>query len=258
MRDNKNSWIDSLSGDDLRARLAQKPIPVREAPPKKKKKLKNRLSRPLLPKLENPVNAEKAKASGKNVEVSLSFKIPKLPTRRIWQQYKKNTYAKVISALVVIILLNVVAVSIVKNHNNGRSVQGVTTGKSSATTPSYKPFLPGGEVANTNSQAYKYTAEKQLVGYTDKIGQNEILVTQQPLPEEFKDNPDGRVEIFAKNANYNELLQITGGRAHLGTSEKGPQFVVFHKNGLMIFLRSDKKLLNADWTNYINGLKQSK
>ena len=236
-----------------------KPIPARDAPPKKKsKRLKFR--RPLPKKLGNPVDVEKAKSKGSKVEVSVNLTLPKpkIHFKKLSKKYRNSTYAKVMSVIAVVIVLNIVAVSVIKKHNNS-AIKGASTGANGkSSSPDYKPVLPSGSAANTTSGKLSYDSEKKVTSYTDKIGDSQITISEQPLPPDFKDNPDGRVEIFAKNANFNDLIQYNGGRAHIGTSIKGPQSVVFHKDGLLIFLKSDKKILNADWVKYINSLQSAK
>lgn len=260
MRDNKNDWMDTLLGDDLRNRLgSSNPIPARDPPKAKKKSLRSKFKTPKLKKLDKPVNVEKAKSQGSKVEVSVNLSIPKVPLKKYARRYKSSTYAKIMSVIIAVILVNVIAVSVVKKNNSSNDVKGAVAGQDGKSkSPDYKPLLPSGTAANTVSGNFSYDSEKKVTSFSDKIGEEEVTISQQPLPQDFKDNPDGRVEIFAKNANFNELIQTKSGRAHIGTSIKGPQSVVFHREGLLVFLRSEKKILNTDWVRYIDSLQPAK
>lgn len=258
MRDNKNDWLDSIGSDDLRKRLLKGSIPVRKAPePAKKPKLKHRFRKALPKKLENPVDAEKAKKSSKNLEVTLNLSMPKVDHKKYWSRYKSSLYAKIATAIALVIIANVILVKVFKGDDSS-ATKGASTSDGRSKSADYKALLPGGDEANTSSGKAAYEPEKQVTSFSDKIGENSIVVSEQPLPPDFKDNPDGRVEIFAKNNNFNELLQIESGRAHLGTSIKGPQSVVFQRDGVMVFLRSEKKIMNTDWVRYINNLSAKK
>jgi hypothetical protein len=123
-----------------------------------------------------------------------------------------------------------------------------------AQSPAYQPILPDGDETATDSPL-AYDPQRGIVSYTDKIKNIPITVSQQPLPANFAANPDKEVENIAKNFSAKEVIEAGGTKAFLGTSFKGPQSVILHKNKLLIFLYSDNKIEKEDWAVYIMGLQ---
>lgn len=89
--------------------------------------------------------------------------------------------------------------------------------------------------------------------YADTISNVPISVSQQPLPESFK-QAGNDIEKLAKNYNATETINANGTKIYIGTSAKGPQSVIFTKNSLLILIKSQKNISNKAWAKYIASL----
>lgn len=91
--------------------------------------------------------------------------------------------------------------------------------------------------------------------YIDTVGGALLNVSQQRLPESFKANTADSVKEMAKAYNATTPLTVSGTTAYIGTSADGPQSVIFSKNGLLVLIKSDKKIQDTSWISYINSLQ---
>lgn len=124
----------------------------------------------------------------------------------------------------------------------------------SSQKPDFAYSLPKGKESEAEGDV-KYDAGKKVVNFRDSIGGVVITVSQQPLPEGLKEDTDNKVKKLAEDFAAKEVLSTANPTAYLGTSEKGPQTVIFAKNNLLVFIKSAKKIDNHDWAEYITNLK---
>ncbi len=144
-----------------------------------------------------------------------------------------------------------------KNLFKSLSKKPAVTKKSAqlpAAKPDFKPLLPEGKQPNNPSGKIGYDGTRKVASYKDKIGEVDITISQQPLPQSFQKEPDQELQKLATSISATTALSSTP-KAYLGISEKGPQTVVFHKNGLLVFLYAEHKIEDAAWTDYINKLQ---
>jgi len=127
---------------------------------------------------------------------------------------------------------------------------------SSINNPQYKTVLPGGKsISELGGWTRVSPPDKDPVfAYTDKINNVSIGVSQQPLPQSFKTDTASHVTDLAKKYNATTEITTSDTVAYLGTSTKGPQSVIFTKKGLLILIKSQKKIDNAAWKDYIESL----
>jgi hypothetical protein len=93
-----------------------------------------------------------------------------------------------------------------------------------------------------------------VYAYIDAIDGIAISVSQQPLPASFKDDSDGQVAELAKKFDATDKLTAGDTKVYYGTSAKGPQSVIFTKNGLLILMKSQAKIDPNSWAKYIKSL----
>ncbi|MBH1979970.1 hypothetical protein I8H83_03265 [Candidatus Saccharibacteria bacterium] len=94
-----------------------------------------------------------------------------------------------------------------------------------------------------------------VFAYTDEIDGVRISVSQQPLPEKFFESTDSQLDELAKSFNTTNEIAANGVKVYMGTSSKGPQSVIFIKNGLLILIKSQSKIDDASWARYAESLK---
>lgn len=91
--------------------------------------------------------------------------------------------------------------------------------------------------------------------YLDVIGDDEVQVTQQELPEVFKTNQEKEFEEFALGFAADQRIDGEGFTAYVGTSERGPQSVVAIKNERLVLIKSTKVIDNQLWSQYMVSLE---
>lgn len=94
-----------------------------------------------------------------------------------------------------------------------------------------------------------------VFAYVDKIGNETINVSEQPLPEDFKTDTAQQIDLLAQGFKANEKITVGTVTVHIGTSEKGPQSIIFSKNNLLILIKSSIRIDNSQWAEYINSLQ---
>lgn len=194
----------------------------------------------------------------KHIKLSIDLKLPKpklhkIPNIRNIKSKLKNK--KIYMPLVALFFIGIsVVVYNVKNHKTTlkKDPSGVLANISQK--PTFKTVLPNNS-KETEPSKLKYDAIKKVAQFTDKISLIDVTVSEQELPETFKSSPDDKVAELAKNINANEVINEANPKAYLGTSLKGPQTVLFHKKGLLIFISSTAAIEKSEWASYITKLQ---
>lgn len=148
---------------------------------------------------------------------------------------------------VIVFSLSMIAVQLISS-NKSQEVAAVD-GASAQSKPDFKLVYPAGSKKDTS-----YDANKKVASFNDQIGDTQVTISQQSLPVNFRYDPNGEVEKLAKQINANTKLGAEGVSAFMGQSIKGPQTVVFSKNGLLIFIKSEKMVDTKNWNDYVSSL----
>lgn len=94
-----------------------------------------------------------------------------------------------------------------------------------------------------------------VFAYTDEIDGVPISVSQQPLPEKFFESTNSQLDELARSFNTTNEIAANGVKVYMGTSSRGPQSVIFIKNGLLILIKSQSKIDDKSWAHYAESLK---
>lgn len=197
----------------------------------------------------SPVTDTKV-ADAKPIELRLNVKLPniKKPSRTMM---KRIGFAGGIAAIAIIGLAIVPKlIQTPKSNSDETGVAGSATSK-----PNFDTILPSGELNKTTDNKVSYDPKKQVVSFTDEIGHTSVTVSQQPLPTTFKENPENELKKVAHSFAATEVIHESSPSAYLGTSEDGPQFVLFVKNELLVFIQSKLEIDKRDWAEYITQLR---
>lgn len=156
------------------------------------------------------------------------------------------TRKKAVTSVVVIII--VALIWIVSRPEE--EVKPTTTG------PDYTTVLPEGKSVVTLGGWQRVSPPEgdPVYAYTDKIEGVSVTVSQQPMPDKFHRNTNSQVEKLAKGYNATEKIDADGTTVYVGTSAKGPQSVILTKDDLLILIKSQKKVSNDAWKNYVDSL----
>lgn len=120
----------------------------------------------------------------------------------------------------------------------------------------YQTVLPGGKTITELGGWQRVSPDKNdpVYAYVDKIGDVSISVSQQPLPNSFKNDTGEKVAELAKSYNATNKISAGNTTVYIGTSTKGPQSTIFTRNGLLILIKSQKNIDDKAWIAYIESL----
>lgn len=186
--------------------------------------------------------------AGNHKKVSLTFKIPKIKPPQL-----SSKQSKIALASAGIIGISIISSYVILNRGGNREEPRDVLSETSQ-LPSFDTILPDGKEGETTSGKIGYDPERKVASYTDKIGTTAITVSQQELPEKLKENPDEEVRKIAESFSVTEVINESNPRAYLGNDVEGPQTVIFHKNGLLVFILSSKMIEKDEWAQYITNL----
>ena len=123
-------------------------------------------------------------------------------------------------------------------------------------TPDYNTLLPTGKNIDQLGGWTRVspTDRNPAYAYTDQIGSIKIIVSQQPIPDDFKKDAS-KIKQFAQT--YSAGHEITDGdtRIYSGVAEDGPESIIFSKNNLLIFIKADRALAESELISYIRSLQ---
>ncbi|HEX7484396.1 MAG TPA: hypothetical protein VF281_04585 [Candidatus Saccharimonadales bacterium] len=127
---------------------------------------------------------------------------------------------------------------------------------SKAKLPEFQTVLPGTKsISELGGWQRISPPEKDPVfAYADMIGDTPISISQQPLPASFRSDVNGQVAELAKKFNATTKIEAGDTKVYVGTSAKGPQSAILTKNGLLILIKSQSKIDDAAWAEYVKTL----
>lgn len=133
----------------------------------------------------------------------------------------------------------------------------VTEQDKTAQVPFFATLVPTGKsIEQLGGWTRISPPDKNAVfAYIDSIDNNRIVVGQQPLPEDFKEDTESQVEGLAKSYKTSEKVVVNGVTVFFATSSKGPQAVIFVKKDLLVNIRSSVTIAQDKWISYINSLE---
>ena len=232
---NKGFWLD----DDPEWKALSDRVNKRPAPKLTNKKI---TAQQPIPHKTTP------KISSKKLKLSLNLTIPK-PKMPSLPRQKKYLVVGVVGLGIIIGVGSLVLSSGKKTSTDSKGVLS-----DNAQQPDYDILLPMGEKKETASGKIGYDPSKKVASFTDTIGHINITISQQPLPESFKTDPDASVEKLAQEFSAHEVINESNPKAYIGTSAQGPQTVIFHKSDVLVFIHSSGELDKESWAAYVTQL----
>lgn len=127
---------------------------------------------------------------------------------------------------------------------------------SRAKLPEFQAVLPGTtSISELGGWRRISPPQKEPVfAYADTIGDIPISISQQALPASFQSDVSGQVAEMAKKFNATTKIDAGDTKVYVGTSVKGPQSAILTKNGLLILIKSQSKVDDAAWAEYVKSL----
>lgn len=156
--------------------------------------------------------------------------------------------------IVAVIGLGIIGLSIY--HHDTTTSSSASGQNSVIENLEYQTVLPSGKSIDSLGgwKRVSPSGSEPVYAYVDSINGIPVSVSQQPLPDSFKNDVDGQVAELAKKFNATTKLDASGIAIYLGTSAKGPQSVILTKNGLLILIKSQEKVDDTAWTDYAKSL----
>lgn len=159
-----------------------------------------------------------------------------------------------ISLLLVIGLIVMAVMQPKKASQTTKKPQSYTSTKLEKGTPTYDTLLPEGKSIDSLGGWTRVSppSVSPVYAFADRIDDISIKVSQQPLPKTLDEASE--IQEFAKDGGYDQKVTVGGIDVYIGTSGNGPQSAILTKNGLLILIKTDSKLTDAQWADYVASL----
>lgn len=124
-------------------------------------------------------------------------------------------------------------------------------------TPTFDTVLPSGKSIKSLGGWHRVSPHERApaFAYSDTIGDVKLVVTQQQLPDDFRNDPEERVKQLANSADAKHEIKTNDSIAFLGSNEQGIQQVFLTKNRLLILIKTTDRISDQEWTEYISDLR---
>jgi hypothetical protein len=163
-----------------------------------------------------------------------------------------------LAAMVVASLLATPVLHLGTDNKGAASTAGATGPKYkkppfTVVVPSSKPKL-----ATPDGVHAAYDGNKNVYTYSDSIGQDGFVVSQQPIPDQFNTAEDAISSIGPKiygPTATSHTVATHAGEAYVTVSSKGAQTVVFSVHNLLMFIQSSHDFSDIEIEDYVNLLQ---
>lgn len=132
-----------------------------------------------------------------------------------------------------------------------KKTQGILTKQD----PPFSTKTPRGESYDGKWTRVSPPERNPVYAFSDSIDGIRIIVSQQPLPKELRDQTATSTKTLAAGYSATEKLSVSGAVTYIGTSAKGPQSVIMTKDNLLILVKSSQRIPNTAWEKYLSDLR---
>lgn len=213
---------------------------------------------------------EKPTSSPRNAKsVEVHINLPPLPKLAFpaWFSHTLHSQRTIRKALLFLILLTLLVLSGIGIYSlTTRRPSSPYTVKSSTasstveqiqTTPDYATLLPAGKTIESLGGWTRVSPpdKNPVFAFSDKMNTIPINVSEQPLPDSFKTDTSQQIADLAKWTQATERVTAGDIIFYVANSTKGPQSVIFTKQGLLFMIRSSVKIANDQWISYVKSLQ---
>lgn len=126
-------------------------------------------------------------------------------------------------------------------------------------TPTFKTFLPEGKTADAFGGWTRVSpaSSAAVYAYSDTLFGSSIIVSQQQLPDAFKDNQAAKIKQLQSDQGYvtQHSIDVDGTAVYIGTSSKSYQSTIFIKNDILLLITSYRTLSDTTVSDYIRSLR---
>ncbi|PID31804.1 hypothetical protein CR970_03830 [Candidatus Saccharibacteria bacterium] len=123
--------------------------------------------------------------------------------------------------------------------------------------PDYQPVVPGDKsnLATPADGEAGYDDVRDLYSYKDTFANANIVVAQQPLPDDLASDADRLSKVAAAIGADKPFETAFGAAYHSSADEAGDQRVVAVYQDRLLLIQSDKRFDSEDWQYYIESLR---
>ncbi len=219
--------------------------------------------KPRVARLNDVKELSSNRAMPRTFEIRISLKSIVSYARRLAVQGQKRIRLLVVCSTVALLValaisgaLHFLHKPIVGNNDPATSSSAQQPTGPVPGNPSYNTLLPVGKSVASLGGWYRISPPDRdpVYAFTDKVAGVKIDVSEQPLPDSFKDNTAESIAQLAQSFNAGQKLSVKGTTVYVGTSAKGPQSLIFSKNNLLVLIKSAAIVSNDQWVGYVNSL----
>lgn len=197
-------------------------------------------------------------APSRTTKKILGIPIRRLPSKQAITSRARQLLSskKAIIIASVVIIIGVIVIWSVVNQQSTAKKATARNSNESVENLEYQTVLPENKSISELGGWKRISPEKSdpVFAFSDKIGDVPISVSEQPLPASFKTNIDDQIAELAKKFNATTKIDASGTKVYIGTSAKGPQSAILTKNGLLILIKSENKVDEKAWAQYVKSL----
>lgn len=124
-------------------------------------------------------------------------------------------------------------------------------------TPTFTTVLPNGKTSEDFGGWRRVSPSDRnpVYAYPDTLAGVSIIVSEQPIPDDFKSDLTGSIEKLSDGYSAGRTFDVDGTLVHIGKSAKGPQSLIFIKRDLLILIKSSSTISDDQWKTYIKSLR---
>jgi hypothetical protein len=181
----------------------------------------------------------------------------RLPTLRLKGSKKKRL---AVSGAVLVIVVGGAAGLLFLPDNKANKQQptraDVLSVEDLRQSPDFQAILPSGKTIEDLGGWLRVSPPDKdpVFAFVDTVEGAQLNVSQQRLPDDFKQDAAGELAELANQFGAKEKITVDQVDAYIGTSAKGPQSVLMVKSELLILIRASSALTNEQWVVYIASL----
>ena len=216
------------------------------------KSMRSKKQRPAQPRdtsAEQPVDYPKDLEINIKISVPLRYLKKKLTHIRNWFESIPTKNLQIAGVVFVLIIVVSIGGVLLLNHSNDKKN---TTNQAQ---PDFNPLYANGNKPDPDQASFAYNGERHVASYNDTVAGVDITVSQQPLPENFKKDPEEEFQKLSKTFKHVQPFYAGEVKAYKALSDLGQQTVFFVKNDLLVFINAQKQLDQDGLLLYIASLK---
>jgi hypothetical protein len=123
--------------------------------------------------------------------------------------------------------------------------------------PSFTPLAPADSknAAANGTPQVAYDGKRNTYSFTDTVQGQAIVVSQQPIPSQYKSAAAAVADVAAKLSAKTGVATSAGTAFIASDAKSNSQQLVFTKNNLLVFIQSPFSHSSDLWKAYINNLQ---